>query len=585
MRPISSSRLAAAALIALASRPLHAQQSTQAIDSAYTARIRELTPTDPGGKWKFTTELVDHLPASTTVPTPLAHLGYVPGTVGRLSHTAAIHAYYRKLADAAPQRARFVSLGPTDEGKEMVLLAIADEATMARLDEYRQMLHRLSDPRGLSAAERARLVREAKPIYWVTGSIHSPETGSPEMLMEMAYRLIVSETEHVRAIRRGVITLITPVIEVDGRDRVVDMYNQSRALKIGNRAGGLPYWGKYTAHDNNRDAISMSQKLTQNFLRGFLHWRPVISHDLHESVPFLYTSTGTGPYNDEFDPIVVNEWHQLAFQEVNELTKRGLPGVWTHGFYDGWAPNYMLAITNLHNALGKFYETYTSSGADCHTVTLAASALTTPWYRSNPPVNGVRWCIRSNINYQQSGVLVALRYVADNAHTFLDNYAMKAERMIARGRREAPYAFVIPRSQTRAAEAADFVNLVRLNGTEVHEAAEDFVLTGNALRRITDSSRVSTPGNPIETRFATIQVRKGDWVVRLDQPYTQTVRTLLAIQNYKPDDPAPYDDTGWTQDLIRHIETVKISDSSVLAKPMTMLGTNATVAGTVRGTR
>ena len=65
-------------------------------------------------------------------------------------------------------------------------------------------------------------------------------------------------------------------------------------------------------------------------------------HDLHESVPFLYTSTGTGPYNAWLDPIMVDEWQQLAYYEIEELTKRGLPGVWTHGFYDGWAPNYMM---------------------------------------------------------------------------------------------------------------------------------------------------------------------------------------------------------------------------------------------------
>ena len=46
--------------------PLAVAASQQANDSAYTAQIRSLTSTDP--KWKFTTELVDHLPASKTVP-------------------------------------------------------------------------------------------------------------------------------------------------------------------------------------------------------------------------------------------------------------------------------------------------------------------------------------------------------------------------------------------------------------------------------------------------------------------------------------------------------------------------------------
>jgi len=541
--------------------PLSAQQP---VDAEYTARIRELTPTDP--RWKFSTELVDYLPASSTVPTPLKVLGYVPGTTGRLSYVADINRYLKAVADASP-RARLFSMGRSDEGREMVILAIADEEVLGRLEDYRGMLGRLADPRVLGPGDRERLIAEARPIYWLTGSIHSPETGSPEMLMELAYRLVVDESEHVRAIRRNVITFITPVLEVDGRDRAVDTYRLSKELKLGAGGVSLVYWGKYTAHDNNRDGMVASQRLTQNYLKAWLHWRPVVGHDLHESVPFLYTSTGTGPYNDEFDPIVVNEWHQLAYQEINELTRRGLPGVWTHGFYDGWAPNYILAIANLHNAIGRFYETYTSMGAECHTVNLGASQTERVWYRPNPPVNGVRWCIRSNINFQQSGVLVALRYVGDNRATFLENYAAKAERMVRRGQTTSPYAYVVPRGQARAGEAADLVALFRTQGSEIHVATQDF-----AVRK--------APGG---RDTATVQVRAGDWIVRMDQPYTQTARTLLAIQQYKPDDPRPYDDTGWTLDALRHVETIAVADSSVLTRPMALLTGEPTVEGTVTG--
>ncbi len=560
---MSMLRSARLALLALALGP--ALNAQQAIDSAYTAKIRDLTPTDP--KWNFTTELVNYLPASATVPSPLKILGYVPGTIGKLSYVADINRYYRALAAASP-RVRFYSLGLSDEGREMVALAIADEAVLKNVDEYRGMLGRLADPRKLEAADRARLISTAKPVYWLTGSIHSPETGSPEMLMELAYRLAVDESDFVRSIRANVITLITPVLEVDGRDRVIDVYNLSKQLKLGPFGVNLVYWGKYTAHDNNRDGMVLSQKLTQNYIKGFFTWHPVVGHDLHESVPFLYTSTGTGPYNDEFDPIVVNEWNELAYEEITELTRRGLPGVWTHGFYDGWAPNYVLAIANLHNSIGRFYETYTSMGAECHTVKLPSSATDRIWYRTNPPVNGVRWCIRTNINYQQSGVLLALHYVGEHRAAFLENYVAKAERMIRRGTSSAPYAFVIPRGQRHAAEAADLVNLFRAHGTEVHVATGDLTLRKN-------------PGTPSDTSM--VAVKAGDWIVRLDQPYTATTRTLLAIQKYKADDPQPYDDTGWTLDALRHVQTIKVADSTVLTKPMTLLTGDAMVAGTMAG--
>ena len=587
-----------------------AQSATQAVDAEYTAKIRELTPTDP--RWKFSTELVDYLPASSTVPTPLKVLGYVPGTIGKLSHVAEINKYFRALAAAAPGRTRLVSLGMSDENREELLLAVADEETIRRLDDYRAMTARLADPRGMSVAERARLVREAKPVYWVLGSIHSPETGSPEMLMELAYRLAVDDGEYVRSIRSNVITLITPVQEVDGRDRMVDVYNQNKALKVPGRS--LVYWGKYTAHDNNRDGMVVSQKITQNYMKGFLHWRPTITHDLHESVPFLYISTGTGPYNDEFDPITISEWNTLAHQEITELTRRGLAGVWTHGFYDGWAPNYMMSITQFHNSTGRFYETYTSNGADCQTVNLGAAQTGRVWYRPNPPVNGVRWCIRSNINYQQSGVLVGLKYVGDHRTTFLENNVAKAERMIARGKTSPPYAFVIPREQRHAAEAADLVNLFRVQAAEIHEATSEFTVergarviedrgplptsSSNVASRATTTASDSTPadsarrGGETATRTTgrgrgaagTVTVRAGDWIVRMDQPYTQMIRTMLAIQRYKPDDPSPYDDTGWTLDELRHVETYTITDSTILSKPMRPVTANATVAGRVTGT-
>ena len=56
-------------------------------------------------------------------------------------------------------------------------------------------------------------------------------------------------------------------------------------------APNMIYWGKYVAHDNNRDGLGMALALTRNMMKTFLEYHPTILHDLHESVPFLYTST------------------------------------------------------------------------------------------------------------------------------------------------------------------------------------------------------------------------------------------------------------------------------------------------------
>jgi hypothetical protein len=526
-----------------------AAPAQQPLDTAYTRQIRALT-SEP----RFNTDLSNYMVEDPRVPSPLKVLGYVPGTIGRLSRTADVNRYFRALAAASP-RVRVLDAGRSDEGREMIAVAVADSTTIASLDTYRDITRRLADPRNLGDAVARDLVARGKPIYYLTGTIHSPETGSPEMLMELAYRLAVEESPMVRGIRERVITVITPIQELDGRDREVDVYEYGRAHH-GVRPP-LVYWGKYTAHDNNRDGMVLSQILTRNMLAQYFYWHPTIQHDLHESVPFLYTSTGTGPYNRAIDPITISEWNELSFQEIKELTKRGLPGVWTHDFYDGWAPNYVMFIANLRGSVGRFYETYTSFGAECDTSRLQRTQTSVEWFRPNPPLDGVRWCIRNNINYQQSGVLIALNYVADNAQRFLENFWVKAQRAVDRGRTGHPNLWHIPAAQSRRIETGELVNLLRLHGIEVHRADRAFAAGG-------------------------MNVAAGDYIVRLDQPYGPLANVLLETQTYRPSDPAPYDDTGWTMGPLRNVAVHAVSDSAALGQPMTLLTEDIVVRGDVQ---
>src|ERR1051325_1665087 len=141
---------------------------------------------------RITTELVDHMPASDTVPSPLKFFGRIPGTPGELTYAKDINRYYEALSKASP-RVKFWKIGTTEEGRDQVLLAIADEATIKDLDKYRDIAARLGDPRKVSDEQARELIKTGKPIYWATSGIHSPETGGPEMLIELAYRLAVEE--------------------------------------------------------------------------------------------------------------------------------------------------------------------------------------------------------------------------------------------------------------------------------------------------------------------------------------------------------------------------------------------------------
>jgi hypothetical protein len=523
------------------------------IDQNYTQKIKEYTT-----EKFFLTELVDHLPASDTVPSPEKVLGYVIGTPNKLTYTKDMYRYYRELEKSTPRVRVFTAPEHSEEGKEQLLVAVSDESNLAKLDRYKEITAKLADPRKLSDDEARQLIQEGKVFYWASGSIHSPETGSPEMLMELAYRLAVENTPFIDAIRKDVIVLITPALEVDGRDRAVDVYNYRKA-NPGKYAPSLLYWGHYVAHDNNRDGLGMALALSRNMMKTFLDYHPTILHDLHESVPFLYTSTGTGPYNPWLDPIVIDEWHLLAYHEIEEMTKRGVPGVWTHGFYDGWAPNYMFYVANGHNSIGRFYETFGGQGADTSDRNVGPQSQR-EWYRPNPPLPRVKWSIRNNINLQQSAILFAMNFVANDRERFLNNFYLKSKRSIAKASTEGPAAYVIPGDTPRPVEAADMVNLLRLLGVEIHAASKDFSVK--------------------DQKFTA-----GSYIIRMDQPYSRMADMLLDRQYYNVNDPRPYDDTGWTLGALRNVKTVRVTDKSILETPMTLLASDAKVSGKIKGSK
>ena len=76
-----------------------------------------------------------------------------------------------------------------------------------------------------------------------------------------------------------------------------------------------------------------------------------------------------------------------------------------------------------------------------------------------------------------------------------------------------------------------------------------------------------------------MQVKAGDYIVRGDQPYRTLADMYFSLQNFAPDNPSPYDDTGWTFPLMRNITVTAITDSALLTQPMTPVTADVRGAG------
>jgi hypothetical protein len=586
---------------AVVQAPLAAQQAQPfvrdpkiPVDVEYTKRIKEYT-TEPF----FTSPLVDYLPASKTVPTPKEVLGDVAGSPGRLPYAEEVYQYMRMLEKASP-RVKVYSIGRTEEGREMIAVAIASEAIMAKLQDNGARLAKLADPRTINMddAQAEKLIDGTVPVYYITGTIHSPETGSPTALMELAYRLAVDDHEYIKAIRNNLVTLITPVIEVDGRNKMVDIYKWHLA-NPGKNYPGLVYWGKYVAHDNNRDAMGATLKLTENMLNAYMQWHPQVLHDLHESVPYLYDNTvGDGPYNAWIDPILADEWQMIGWNNVSEMTKFGMPGVFTHGQFDTWSPGYLMFIAALHNGISRLYETFGNGGADTVERTLTPDQYARTWYKQNPPLPKTLWSQRNNNNYQQTGLLTSLHYFAANGRLFLRNFYLKSKRSILKARTEGPAAYVLTADESRPGAQASLLRVLQKQGVEISRATSPFTVTvpgkkapprptttdnddgsANASAERTGGSGGAagpngqdgqerregqdrkTPPAPTSRTFPA-----GSYIVRMDQPYSRMADSLMDYQYWSPNDPqrTPYDDTGWTFPELYNVQAVRVADVKVL---------------------
>jgi zinc carboxypeptidase len=538
----------------------------------------------------YMSPLVDHLPKVDGIPSPKDVLGYHVGAPAKLTYYIDILKYYRTLAAATP-RVKVESIGRSDEDRELVVVWVSSDDNMKSLQRNRNNLAKIADPRGLSADQIKQLIATTKPHYHLMGGLHSGETGPSEMLMELVYRLATETSPLISQIRDNVIVSVTPVADADGRDRNVDWFYrglesgqnpQSAAAGAGAGTGAtnasVPYWGKYVYHDNNRD-INLSQVSMRALADWYFTAHPPIVHDLHEAQALMYTYSGAAPQNPNLDPILFAELPWFSNFELAQMTKWGMPGVYTHAFMDGWSPGYLGSVAYNHNGMMRMYETQSGREAGAAGAGRAGRGLggeggdgaapgaeggrgdaagrgrvsgaptgrgggqPREWYRGLPIPPGAvaNFSRRNNTNYMETGVLSALQLTASFPNLIIENFYEKTKNSIESGRKEPPYAFVIPvqRDMTRVAA---LVNILRVQRIEVGQARAEF-----------------------KTADGTFPA--GSYVIKRDQPYGRLAKNLLERQSFPDPELRTYDDSGWTMGLAMLVDVKEIKDKTVLDVP------------------
>ena len=484
------------------------------------------------------------------VPTPESFLGHRVGADRKLADYGQIVRYFDAL-DQGSERLQVHRLGKTTLGRDLIMAVITSEANLREAGRYRDIARRLADPRGLSPGEAERLIADGKVIVLVTCNIHSSEIGSSQMAMEWAHQLVTTEDPRVRRWLDDTILLLVPSINPDGTDMIVDYYRKYVGTPW--EGGRLPWlYHHYAGHDNNRDWYMLNLAETRMANRVLHHeWFPQVFLDEHQmgaTTPRIFVP----PYADPLTPLVHPlQWRLndlIGTHMALRLEQQGKSGVIDSYAYDAYWPGGTKNTACLKNVIGLLTEVSSARIATPVYVDpneLAGGRKGLPDYRPQMnfpnPWPGGWWRLRDIVDYE----LIASNSLHETCSSYRAEILRACYQMgkdaLARGEREAPFAYLIPFEQHDPAAAAQLVDVLRENGLEAHVAGQPFA--------------IGTLGS----------FSAGTVVFKAAQPYRSFLIEMMERQRYPevrqgPDTKEifrPYDVTAWTLPLLMGVSWVR----------------------------
>ena len=489
------------------------------------------------------------------IPAPQDFLGFEVGADRRLPEWEQVEDYFRALGDSS-ERVLVQELGPSTNGKPLLLVLISHPDSLARLDHLQNLQRQLADPRQLDTTPDD-LIAEAKTIVLATCAIHSNEVGSSQTAMAVAYDLARKTDPETEEILRNVVFLLIPSLNPDGIDIVGDWYRQT----LGTAAEGtLPpeLYHPYSGHDNNRDWYMFTQRETRLTIEKVHNvWHPQIVVDLHEMGPYgarMFVPPFTDPVDPNIDPLLLEKIAELGGSLLSSLTEAGKSGVVTRAIYDAYTP--ARAYQHYHGGARILFETASVRLATPlnipNTQLLSGRNYDARKSSNNFPVpwKGGPWGVGDIVEYQQSALEATLLHAARHRRSWLENFyriGLKATQRIE------PYAFVLPPDQHDSQSLFDLLELLDVGMVEIHRAVEPFQV---------DSAQLISPSPASDGRR---QFPAGSYVILMQQPYSAFAKTMLEIQHYPelrryPGGPLkrPYDVTAHTLGIQLGLDTYQV---------------------------
>ncbi len=485
------------------------------------------------------------LPAqSAPVPTPESVLGFRPGADYKLANYEQVLSYFQKV-DAASDRVMLVEAGKSSQGRPYWFALVSSADNLRQIDHYREIARRLAHPEGLTDAEARRLAREGKAFVHVDGGLHSSEVAGPQETPQLLYDLVSRADEpDTKAMLDNVIVMLWPTINPDGQSMVADYYMARVGTPNENQGMNLPrLYQEYVGHDNNRDAYMLNTIESRVMEHAWRQWEPNIIYVQHQSSPFptrIWLPPFAEPIATQAPGLISSEVNMIGMAIAQRLNSEGKVGATHMGTgFDAWYAGYIDYNPVFKNIPAFWTETQgTGPAPRTSTPDQVPEAMRRPQALYVSPWLGGTWRLRDAVEYMETASMATIEYASKYKETLLYDRYQSGRDQIARGRREAPYAYFVPQQQRDPAAAVEMLRRLAFSGVRVSQ------LTG-----------------PVEAEGETFPA--GTWVVPADQEFAAAAREVLDVQKYpeirsSPGGPldTPYDAAGWTLPLSMGVRTV-----------------------------
>ena len=467
---------------------------------------------------------------SGSIPTPESVLGFQPGADFKLATYDQVVSYFQKV-DAASDRMTMVQAGKTTQGRTFYFALISSKENLAKVDRYREIARRLAHPEGLTDAEAHALAREGKAFVHIDGGLHATEIAGPQQMPQLLYDLLSrADQPETKQIFDNVIFMLWPTINPDGMQMVTDWFMQH--VDPANPRGPqpqMPYlYQEYVGHDNNRDAYMLNMIESRVMEHTWREWEPNIVYVQHQAPPNPYRiwlPPFAEPIALHAPPIPSAEINMIGMAIAQGLGEHNQPGA-VH-----MLDTLRRVVSRLHRLHPDLQEHPVVLDGDRGRVGDSRQRRTSGRTRNARTRRSTltRFSAASGTCATPSSTTRRRRCPCSSTRRNTRTAALRAvpvgQGQIAKGRAQAPYAYVIPQAQRDPVAAVELLRRLAFSGVRVYQ------LTADADRRR--------------------RLPAGTWIIPTDQEFAALARELLDLQVYpdvreSPNGPLdqPYDAAG-----------------------------------------